>query len=57
VSHHVPVDVHLKYAGKIEKREKYKVKILDESETVIYKGNKLLILHRNIFVYLYYRQL
>jgi len=25
--HHARVDVHLKYAGKSEKREKYKVKI------------------------------
>jgi len=33
--HHVQVHVHLKYAGKSEKGEKYKVKTLNESQTVI----------------------
>jgi len=39
------------------KRENYKVENLYESETVIYKLKKLLILHKNIFVDLLYRQL
>jgi len=55
--HHVQVDVHLKYAGKREKGEKFKVETLNESQTVIYKSNHLLILHTNIFVDLFYTQL
>jgi hypothetical protein len=34
---HVRVDVHLKCAGKSEKKEKCKVKTLKEYETAIYK--------------------
>jgi len=48
--HHVQVDVHLKYAGKSEKGAKYKVETLNESQTIIYNSNNLLILHTNIFV-------
>jgi len=46
--HYVQVDDHLKYAGKIEKGEKYKVKNLNESETVINNSNNLEILHTNV---------
>ena len=35
-AHNVGVDVHLKYAGKSEKREVYKVKTLNETEAIIY---------------------
>ena len=55
--HHVRGDVHIKYAGKSERREKYKVKKLYDSQTVIYNSNNLQVLHANVFIELFYRQL
>jgi hypothetical protein len=50
--HHVQVDVHLKYAGKSEKGEKYNFKTLNEPQTVINKSNHLLILQTFSLIFL-----
>jgi len=52
-SHQIRVDDHLKYAGKSEKREKYRVKNWNESQTVIYNSNNLQILLTNVFIDLF----